>query len=267
MGNNFSEFLKDDDQKKGFQAELIQFLRNVDERNMLLHSGPIFLKMDEFDIAVSIKEIESIVYQTKNLEFEFSDPKKLLFSRYLKFSDANKLFVSGDNHHKRELIGNFQFELMNYCGRKPLLRNDICIGIAPKGYASDLNDFIGYHSNDGNIYNNRDCNVEGTKFNIKKIFGINDYVGCGFNHETGEVFFTLNGEKLKLSIQRNAELFIDFVPTISIVLLKGNIVLFSVIDGYNTVKNPFRFEEMNCEKIFKKVPEEYIDIIITNPIL
>jgi len=38
--------------------------------------------------------------------------------------------------------------------------------------------------------------------------------------------------------------------------------LFKVIEGYDTVKNPFCFEEMNCEKIFKKVPKKYTDVTI-----
>ena len=269
MGNDLSCFSKSN----------VRDLSEYDEDKQpstLMQSS--FQETNLHDTIIEIKEIESVVYQNKNLDFELSEGNECVV-------------VSGFYQIQRKSIGTFQFKLTgkNHCGRScrglwkdisyfeikvikfnsSVKRNAIGIGIAPDGYASKSRNFVGwkhgsvgFHSDDGDLFDNRDRQVEGTKFNIQRKFGAGDYVGCGFNHKTGEVFFTLNGEKLKPSVQRNVNLFDNFVPTISTSLQRDEKVIFKVIDGYDTIKNPFRFEEMNCGKMFKKIPEVYCDVIV-----
>lgn len=52
---------------------------------------------------------------------------------------------------------------------------------------------VGYHGNDGKIFNNQDT-VHGDHHDTGRKFGPGNTVGCGIDYSNGEYFFTCDGE-------------------------------------------------------------------------
>ncbi|ENH71498.1 Ankyrin-1 [Fusarium oxysporum f. sp. cubense race 1] len=80
-------------------------------------------------------------------------------------------------------------------------KEDTIVSIGFAGEFSDLTNAhpgwyiwsVGYHGDDGAIYDDYEKSFT-TKEQTERTFGIGDNVGCGIDYDSGEYFFTLNGE-------------------------------------------------------------------------
>lgn len=94
-------------------------------------------------------------------------------------------------------IGYFEVKVLDLRSR-----GVVAVGLACKEYPNTAQPgwkriSYGYHSDDGNLYHNSGQPIGSIKVNEKnEMFGMGDVVGCGFNLESKEVFYTKNGQYL-----------------------------------------------------------------------
>ncbi|KAL7721229.1 B30.2/SPRY domain-containing protein [Entamoeba marina] len=184
--NDFNKLIKD----------CLIYPSEVDLKTLLTNS-PIF-KMRSFHPQTRRVKVEGNIIQRVIPQGE--DGIDLVVSSKF-YTDNDNLMVDGPNNYESPIpaiIRYFEVEVQNSCfisigfidSNKYEFEEDMHVGW-DKGS-------IGYHSDDGSLFNEDGTNPiqnYGKAYGGKN--GEKNIVGCGYNTQTKEVFYTINGTKLQ----------------------------------------------------------------------